>query len=326
MVHKLRYRIAAVSVLLGLVPWLPWAANGDAVLRDGIALFKESLFSNALRTFREILLDPELGEYTGDAYFWISKSYMALKQYEDAERNLEFFLTNFTDHAFYPESVYQKGRLLFLQQNPEGTIQVLGGFLERYPESPFVPNAYFWIGESLFTLGHLNDAQVIFERIIRDYPKSFKVEAARYRNSIIDFKKRETELLKLLKWSHEESLKAVEEFHRREKDYEQAIVAYQRRLAQYEREDQTNLIQELEQQRNDLETELNLSVTANEDLERTLSSTLEELALLRDQTGVSETTSVAIERKEQLLLLKEQALAVQESLVDQLASQRESRR
>jgi chromosome segregation ATPase len=41
----------------------------------------------------------------------------------------------------------------------------------------------------------------------------------------------ETELLALLKWSHEESLKTMEEYQRREHSYDQALIAYQKRIA-----------------------------------------------------------------------------------------------
>jgi len=41
----------------------------------------------------------------------------------------------------------------------------------------------------------------------------------------------ETELLSLLKWSHEESLKTMEEYQRRERSYDQALIAYQKRIA-----------------------------------------------------------------------------------------------
>jgi chromosome segregation ATPase len=66
---------------------------------------------------------------------------------------------------------------------------------------------------------------------MQEYPQSAKYEAASYRIALINQKKVEAELLNILKWSHEESLKTVEEYQRRERSYDQAIIAYQKRIA-----------------------------------------------------------------------------------------------
>jgi tetratricopeptide (TPR) repeat protein len=91
--------------------------------------------------------------------------------------------------------------------------------------------ALYWIGESLFSMGQLDRAHEIFTVITTEYPQSVKYEAASYRLSLINQKKVEGELLRLLQWSHEESLKTVEDYQRRERSYDQAIIAYQKRIA-----------------------------------------------------------------------------------------------
>ena len=234
--HNRLVRITASLFTLIILVSGPSAAVGQSQsgldqIREGLALFKQGDFQQAIIIFRNIIFDSAYSAYKPDAYFWISRSYMAINQLDDAERNLEFFLAGYPEHPDYPEAYYQKGRLLFRQGELESGIQLLQSFINRYPDSPFLPNAYFWIGESLYLLGQLEEAAAVFNKMQMEYPKSFKVEAARYRLSLIEFKKREIELLKLLKWSHEESLKTVEEFQRREKSYEQAIAAYQRRLS-----------------------------------------------------------------------------------------------
>jgi hypothetical protein len=57
------------------------------------------------------------------------------------------------------------------------------------------------------------------------------VEAAQYRVSLVDLSRREIELSKLLKWSHADFLKSVEESEQREKIYAQAIDSYQKKLS-----------------------------------------------------------------------------------------------
>jgi tetratricopeptide (TPR) repeat protein len=91
-------------------------------------------------------------------------------------------------------------------------------------------------GESLYFLGRLPEAEKLYKAIGERYPDSVKAEAAQYRLALIQFKYREDELLTLLKWSHEESLRTIEEFQRREKAYEQALAVYQRRFGEVRRD------------------------------------------------------------------------------------------
>ena len=125
------------------------------------------------------------------------------------------------------------------------TIQVLYNFIDQFPDNSFIGNSYYWVGESLFALGHLEEAVKVYRKIIYDFPKSYKTDAARYRVSIIELKYREQELMKFLKWSHEESLKTLEEFQIREKTYEQAIAAYQKKLSEYAEAGTERKIEEL---------------------------------------------------------------------------------
>ena len=170
---------------------------------------------------------------------------MALHSYNDAEKNFEFFMQNYPDNSYYPESIYQKGRLLFLQKKFESAIQVFYTYIELFKDTIYTANSYFWIGESLYSLGHFDDASKIFNHVLTKYPTSYKVEAAKYRISLIDLKKREDVLLDLIKMSHEEYLKTVEEFQIREKTYEQAINAYQKKYASFATLDSQEQINEL---------------------------------------------------------------------------------
>jgi TolA-binding protein len=92
--------------------------------------------------------------------------------------------------------------------------------------------AYFWIGECLYAMGHFDRAEDVFTLIIDTYPRSSKYEASVYRILLINQKKVEAELLALLNWNHQESLLLMDEYQRRERAYDQAILSYQRRIAE----------------------------------------------------------------------------------------------
>ncbi|MFW6214895.1 MAG: tetratricopeptide repeat protein [Alkalispirochaetaceae bacterium] len=246
------------------------------LLNEGVSRFQQGAFEQGLVRFREALLNAEETSVEADAYFWIAKSAMALNRLEEAEQNLEYYLMNYPDNRYYSEANYQRGRLLFLQEDYQSAIQAFQQFLEEYRDSPFVANAYYWTGESLYELGRLDEAQRIFTTVVREFPTSFRVEAARYRLSLIELKGREEELLRLLRRSHESFLAAQEEFQRRQTGYEEALDEYQERLAAGATEGARAEISRLTSRVRELEEEL----TSREARVRTLE---QEVTRMREQ-------------------------------------------
>jgi outer membrane protein assembly factor BamD (BamD/ComL family) len=287
------------------------------ILSGGIEEFKRSDFSQALVEFRKLLVDPEYSDYRGDAYFWTAKATMALDRLEDAEENLEYYLLTFPDHPNYAEARYQKARLLYLQHEYEAAISAFQRFIDAYPSSPFVANAYYWSGEALFELGHLSRARTLFQTVVEDYPTSFRVEAARYRISIIELKSREEELLKLLRFSHEESLRALEEFRQREQTYQEALAEYRRRLASLSEDDFRAEIEVLRAQIEELNEELAEQRAAVTDLRAKnaeLQAALDQVDENETGSAVSSTPAANIDEtlESALLALKAEALDLKE--------------
>ena len=291
---------------------------------QGIEDFGAGDFGEALLSFREILLDPRLEPLQADAYFWIGKSYLALEQYDDSIRNFDTYLERFPRHLFVEEARYQRGRLLYLQGNPETSIVSLAQFVQDFPSSDFAASAYFWIGEALFLVGELDTSREMFATIVDRFPRSAKVEAARYRTSVIDLRQRETELLRLLKWSHEESLRLSEDFQRREADLEQAIASFQRRVVELEGGDDSTAtlaardarIQELEQELADVRTSL---AGAQQAAAAAQESAAAAAGAAGQGTDTAQTAELELTR--QLLDLKEEALQIEQEIRDFLASQ-----
>ena len=225
-------KIISAAVILTVFTLPVFSAQEEnSDLTQGITAFRGGDYSGSLSWFRDVIIDANQKDIHSDAYFWIAKSYMALRQLDNAEDNLEFFIMHYPDHKYYQEAVYQKGRLMFLQKDYENCIQENYRFLENFTGSPFTANAFFWTAESLYALGRLDEAENLYAYIIYNYPTSYKVESANYRLSMIEQKYREQSLVELLKLTHEEYLKSIEEFQIREKTYENALDSYQKKLS-----------------------------------------------------------------------------------------------
>jgi len=289
-------------LLVGALGWSQ-AGNAEAELKAGLAAFQQQQYQQALQSFRRII-DEEAAQ-APDAEYWSAMTYMALEMLEEADRTLEHYLARYPGHALAAEAQYQKTRLLFLERDYENALQASYEFIRSNPGSPFVPNAYFWIGESLYSLGRLEEAERVFAKVLRDYPQSYKVEAASYRLSLLEFKKREEELLRLLKWSHEEFLRTVEEYQRREKTYDQALAAYQQRVGSPEqRQAEAKALEELKTENTSLRGKLQLLETQAAGEARQAEQKASELADLEKTLALK---AQALDLKESLLLRYERA-------------------
>ncbi len=309
-----------VFLFLGVLAPSVFSANGGTgtTLEKGIVQFGNGDYKNALLSFRDVVLNSATADQHGSAYFWIARSYMALEDYAKAEQNIEFFLSRFSTNPLYPDALYQKGRLLYLQEEYEKSIRQLYRYIEEYPSHPFKANAYYWVAESLYALGHYDKAETIFSMVVRDYPSSYKVEAARYRLSLIELKRKEEELLKLLKLSHEEYLRTIEDFDRKEKSYEQAIAEYQRKLAAATADNDNELIDAL----NDEIATKNKKLSALESENQRLKE--QNSALSRQSEGATAKVvvpSTSDSDTMKLLELKSRALSLKEYYIKQLAVQ-----
>lgn len=197
-------------------------------LTSGLEAYARSDWSSAILSFRKaISSDTTLTE----AWYWLILSEISAGQYDTALIDSERFIEGFPKDQRVSDILYQKGRVYHIIGKYDESIQVLYQFLTGWPDHPMVSSAFYWIGESLNSVGRFEEASSIFNIVIERYPDSIKREASTYRIALIEQGKQEEELLKLLKMSHEESLKIIEEYQRREKTYEQAINAYQKRIS-----------------------------------------------------------------------------------------------
>ncbi|MFP4563646.1 MAG: tetratricopeptide repeat protein [Spirochaetia bacterium] len=289
----------------------------------GLERFSRGDYTGALSYFQDVLVDETGGVTRGNAYFWLAKTHLALGNLADAEKNLEYFLVNFETNENFDEALYQKGRLLYLQKEYENALKVLYGFIERFPDNPYTANAYYWTGESLYALGHLDKAERVFKHVVTEYPGSFKVEASKYKLDVIELKRREEELLKFLKWSHEESLETLEEFQIREKTYEQALGAYQRKLSRYEEEGTARTIEELTIELRETEAQVSELQKENARLEEQLTELQARPQAHTDTDEPRIPAAAGTAEKMELLELKEQALALKEYYLEWLLSNAE---
>lgn len=90
----------------------------------------------------------------------------------------------------------------------------MSDFCHQYPEHEMYASALFWIAESFYAAGSYEEAELLYSRILYDFPDDAKSGAAQYRIESIAQAAREEKLLYLLKQTGEEYLAAKEEYER----------------------------------------------------------------------------------------------------------------
>ncbi|HVA54352.1 MAG TPA: tol-pal system protein YbgF [Gammaproteobacteria bacterium] len=76
------------------------------------------------------------------------------------------------------QAAYQQNFSLLKQGRYEDAINGFTNFIQQYPQSPLVPNAEFWMGESHYQMSDFQGALVNYQAVIQGYPNSNKAPAA----------------------------------------------------------------------------------------------------------------------------------------------------
>ncbi|MDR2021626.1 MAG: tetratricopeptide repeat protein [Treponema sp.] len=211
------------------------AAAQTGGLQYGIDLYGAGRWREAVIELRRAgAADPSV---RSEALYWTALAELAAGEYEASLHDMETLEREDPRYSRTGELAYHKGRALFYLGRYDEAMVILRSYADGIDEyitggASRKAAALYWIGECLFALGQLDRALEIFTLITEQYAGSVKYEASAYRIALINQKKIEAELLAILRWSHEESLKTAEEYQRRERSYDQAIIAYQKRIAE----------------------------------------------------------------------------------------------
>jgi len=204
--------------------------------QNGTQLYNSSRWQEAAAEFRRAQeISTSIGNWS-QALYWVILSELAYSDYGSAIRDMDELEITAPLSSFTRDMAYHRGRVYFNQGYFDDALLYFTRYINSVqnitdPETTDrIAAAYFWMGECLFSMMQYDDAIRFYTWVIDRYPDSPKKEISTYRIDLIKQKKIEAELLALLQWSHEESLRTSEDYQRRIRSYEQALNSYQRRI------------------------------------------------------------------------------------------------
>lgn len=237
----------------------------------GINLYREGRWLDAAAELRAAQESATSGWEWVESLYWVVLSELAASDYGSALRDMDDLAKAAPGSGRSADLVYHRARAYYYLGYYDEAIVLFKQYADRAGQGGESRKAaaLYWIGECLYSMGQLEKAADFFGMVVNHYSGSVKYEAAAYRLDLIKQKKIEMELLAMLKVSHEESLRTLEEFQRREKTYGEAINAYQKRLAEIVKD--TRLA--------DIEN-------SNIEYQRQLSEAQERIRYLEEQLGI----------------------------------------
>lgn len=197
------------SIFVLLCTLTGFAFCTDSNLAAGIARYSKGDFSSGILYFQKAL--DASGGQNEEAQYWLTMALASDKKYKNALIEAKRFLAVYPKSKKTPDMLYQKGRLECASGNYDDAISTLYDFIKQYPNDKAVSSAYFWIGESLYNTSRFDEARTIFSVVLLDYPDSAKIEATKYKLALIDQAATQSELLRLLKLSNDETLRLSQE-------------------------------------------------------------------------------------------------------------------
>ncbi|MDR0320089.1 MAG: tetratricopeptide repeat protein [Treponema sp.] len=247
--------------------------------QNGSQLYRLTHWNEAAAEFRRAQETAvNLNEWAS-ALYWVILSELAYADYGSALRDMEDLTLNAPHSSYARDMVYHRARIYYNQGYYEDALHQFNNYnATTSDENREAANrraaAFFWMGECLYAMGQLDEAEKFYAWVIARYPQSPKIEAATYRIDLINQKKIEAELLALLQWSHEESLRTSEDYQRTLRTYEHTLNMYQRRIAELSTSDSIEQIRSIEPGVNDfLQHNEDIPPVLVEDISRPVQST-----------------------------------------------------
>ena len=226
-------------IILFIFASIAYAQSNTYIQRfnNGAALYNMGRYYDAGIEFRRAQETASNENDWAAAIYWVILSELAYSDYGSALLDMENLERKAPDSIYNRDMAYHRGRIYFNQGYFENALLLFRRYIDSVTETTREAEdrkaaAFYWMGECLFAMGQFDEAERFYTWVVDTYPESPKREISSYRIDLIRQKKIEAELLALLQWSHEESLRTSEEYQRRIRTYEYTLNAYQRRITE----------------------------------------------------------------------------------------------
>lgn len=240
-------RIAILILLIVNIPLFPLDNNEISEKElEAISLFRQGKNQEAINLLSEIINadtenDKKFRNQIKETYYWLGKAYIRTNNFDEAKKNLEFYIANFKNFGEnYEDAYYENAMMYYTEKKYQTAADLFANFLNEFPDSANTDKVCYQIGESLYQLSLYDESLVYFKTVIDNYQTSSCYEAAVFRAKLIESRKNELVLQNLLKWSQEQFLASRDSFIKKEQESLDTIKILNDKIKIMELEAETN--------------------------------------------------------------------------------------
>lgn len=141
----------------------------EAKLLLGQCYFFKSLYLKAYETFSALLQYPEFKDAT---LFWLGETYLKGSDYKQAEEQYRQLIKVYPNSPYVPQAYYSLGWIYYDQDQLEEAKKVFAQLVEEFPSHQLSEDAAFKLGEVEYNLRNYESAIRYFESYVSRYPNS----------------------------------------------------------------------------------------------------------------------------------------------------------
>jgi TolA-binding protein len=138
----------------------------------GDSYFNLGDYDSAISYYTQLIDKYPDTKYVFDAINGIQYCYIAKDQPDNAISLIDIFIDNNPDSKFADQILFKKGEIYFSMGNYAKAAEGYKELINRFPQSSYVPNAYYWVGKSYLNTGKTEDAKQMFQLTADNHLKS----------------------------------------------------------------------------------------------------------------------------------------------------------
>ncbi len=176
--HARRYDDALAATDRFLQAYAESPQRFDIAYLRGNCLQLKGLLQEAMKEYEALRKDAANTEFGARAHYRMAWVLFQMGNQEEANREVDTFLSKYTDSPIRGDVLFLRGALLLAKGNFQDAYEEFHLVAENYPTSEFAPDALFKAGECLAQLGRIEEAGKAFERFVQLYPEHPLTEQA----------------------------------------------------------------------------------------------------------------------------------------------------
>jgi len=99
-------------------------------------LITKRQYPESVDAFKQLLQDHPHGDYADNAQFWLGEAFYAMNDLDGAMQNFQALIDRFTESPKVPDAVYKVGHIHKVKGDTDKAKMVFEGLIQHYPDTP----------------------------------------------------------------------------------------------------------------------------------------------------------------------------------------------